>query len=258
MSDSYEMETQDDVSFVADSRTRWFVRGTAVGMLVMASINAISYFFRSADWSSLIGKPKSLQESVGFPLKVWEAGNTYGGMFVDYPRLGLNILAAAMVGAVVGWITASRTDFLNGLIHHLQSESTRREPPPVQFSLQGMLVGTAFIALIAAIARNFAARPETLIAIYLLGPTGLVALAMLPKRLSWQRRVVIIIPTTLALIAAAIAVGTRMEMEFDKVMMGIFLCWTPQSALAAIALTAFLLFSLNKEVSQRALSPGEG
>jgi hypothetical protein len=78
-------------------------------------------------------------------------------------------------------------------------------------------------------------------AIYGLGPLLLVAIAMLPRRLSWQKRVVIIIPATLTLIAVAIAVGSAMEMEFDKVLMGIFLCWTPQSALAAIGLTATLL-----------------
>ena len=72
----------------ADSPKRWFFRGTAVGMLLMASINALSYFFRSADWSSLVGQSKLPQEAVGFPFIVWEAGNSYGGMFADYPNLG--------------------------------------------------------------------------------------------------------------------------------------------------------------------------
>jgi hypothetical protein len=231
-----------------NSRLRWFIRGTAVGMLLMAAVNAISYFFRSSNWSSLISKPTSLDdEAVGFPFKVWEAGNTYGGMFADYPSLGLNILVAAGVGAVIGWMTAQRSDFLNALIDDFRFEGFKEQAPPVQFSVRGLMLATAFIAVAAAVARNFAARPETLIAIYCLGPTGLVAIAMLPRHLSWQRRVMIIVPITLALIAVAIAVGTRMDMEFDKVLMGIFLCWTPQSALAAIGLTGYLLYSLNKQ-----------
>jgi hypothetical protein len=104
------------------------------------------------------------------------------------------------------------------------------------------MIATALAAVVATIARHYAARSETLIAIYTLGPALLVAIVMLPRHLSWQKRVVLIIPATVTLIAAAIAVGTAMGMEFDKVLMGIFLCWTPQSALAAIALTASLLY----------------
>jgi hypothetical protein len=75
---------------------------------------------------------------------------------------------------------------------------------------------------------------------------------MLPRRLSWQKRVVIIIPATLTLIAVAIAVGNAMSMEFDKVLMGIFLCWTPQSALAAIGLTATILITQARQPAGRA------
>ena len=227
----------------SDSPTRWFLRGTAVGMLLMAAVNAISYFFRSADWSSLVGQPKSLQESVGFPFVVWEAGNTYGGMFVDYPMLGVNILIAAAVGSIIGSVAARNTEFLNRLIQAMHEGTAKHKHQPIQFSLKGLMIATTIAAVVAMLARQFAARPETLIAIYSLGPLFLVAIAMLPRGLSWQRRVVIIIPATLTLIAVAIVVGTAISMEFDKVLMGIFLCWTPQSALAAVGLTTTLLVS---------------
>ena len=113
----------------------------------------------------------------------------------------------------------------------------------MQFSLRGLLIATGIAAVVAMAARNFAARPETLIAIYALGPLGLVAIAMLPRKLSWQRRVMIIVPAAYALIAAAIAVGLGLGMEFDKVLMGIFLCWTPQSAMAAVALVSAIFVS---------------
>ncbi len=224
-----------------DSATRWFVRGTAVGMLLMAAVNALSFFVRTSDWSSLVGPSSTADESIGFPATVWEAGNTYGGMYADYRMLGLNILFAAAVGSLLGWLAARKRDFLNGLLHQMPSGTEAKKHQPIQFSLRGLLIATTLVAVSATLARHFAARPETLVAIYAFGPLGLVAIAMLPQRLSWQKRVVIIIPATLTLIAVAIAVGTAMQMEFDKVMLGVFLCWTPQSAIAALALTSYIL-----------------
>jgi hypothetical protein len=241
-----------DALALAGSPKRWFLRGTAIGMLLMASVNALSYFFRSADWAGLVGQPTKAQESVGFPFKIWEAGNTYGGMFADYQNLGLNILIAALIGAIIGSIAAHQTEFLNRMVTEMQGEATRHQHQPIQFSLRGLLIATTVVAVAATLARNFAARPETLIAIYALGPLALVAIAMLPRRLSWQKRVVIIIPATLTLIAVAIAVGNAMSMEFDKVLLGIFLCWTPQSALAAVGLTATILITQARQPSGRA------
>lgn len=238
--------------YVADPPRRWFIRGTAVGLLLMAAVNALSYFFRSADWGGLVGRPTSSTESVGFPLTVWEEGNMYGGMFADYPNLGINILFALAVGSIFGWIAMRNTEFLNRLTMEMQSEANQHRHQPIQFSLRGLMIATTIAAVAATLARSFAARPETLIAIYALGPGTLVAIAMLPQRLAWQKRVMIIIPATLTLIAIAIAVGSAMGMEFDKVLMGIFLCWTPQSALAAIGLTSTILISQARHNAKRA------
>ena len=111
---------------------------------------------------------------------------------------------------------------------------------PIQFTLRGLMIATGMTAITATVARTYAARPETLVAIYVLGPLFLVIIAMLPRQLQWQTRVLIIVPATLTLIAVAIAVGIALGMEFDKVLMGIFLCWTPQSVFAAIALTTLI------------------
>ena len=86
----------------------------------------------------------------------------------------------------------------------------------------------------------------TLIAIYALGPSCLVGIAMIPKKLRWQTRVAIIIPVTLCLIFIAVAVGFRLRIDFDRVLLGIFLCWVPQSAFAAIGLTMWLFWQLAK------------
>ena len=223
-----------------DSSLRWFSRGLAVGLLVMGSVNAVSYFFRSSSWGSLVGEPELREESIGFPFKVWEAGNTYGGMFADYPMLGLNALFAVGLGSLLGLWAAFQTDTLNRWMDGLTPTGEQR---PVQFSLRGLLIATVLAAVVAMVARNFAARKETLLAIYGLGPLILVAVAMLPRHLSWQRRIMIIVPAAYALIAAAIAVGVKLGMEFDQVLMGIFLCWTPQSALAALGLSIAILVS---------------
>ncbi|EMI19255.1 membrane protein [Rhodopirellula maiorica SM1] len=231
------------------SSTRWFLRGTAVGMLLMAAVNALSYFVRSSDWSSLVGKPQSQDESIGFPLTIWEAGNTYGGLFADYPNMGVNILVAAALGSLIGMVAARHRDYLNQLVGDLdEGESATASTQRIQFSLFGLMVATTIAAVFATVASKLAVRPETLIAIYTLGPITLVALAMLPRRLSWQQRVVIITPAAFSLIAVAIAVGRGLGMEFDKVLMGIFLSWTPQSAIAAITLTSYLLVQQSREV----------
>lgn len=260
MSDSSSCEATQSAepAMIGDSPAKWFLRGTAVGMLLMATANAISYFIRSSDWSSLVGRPQSFGESIGFPFVVWEAGNTYGGMFADYRMMVVNIAVAALAGSILGVVAARKTEFLNGLIHDMQQEASKHAHQPIQFSLLGLLVATTIAAVVAMLARQFAARPETLIAIYVLGPLLLVAIAMLPRRLSWKKRVAIIIPATFTLIAVAIAVGSALGMEFDKVLMGIFLCWTPQSALAAVGLTLTILVAQARHSAGRTKDSARG
>ena len=78
-------------------------------------------------YDRLVG-PRGYMESLGFPLVIWEGGNTYDGMFVDYANLGWNLLFAVGVGSVIGFFVARRTNFLNRLIQQLQSESVDRQP----------------------------------------------------------------------------------------------------------------------------------
>jgi hypothetical protein len=240
-------ESRDTSMLLDDSRgnssLRWYLRGTAVGLLLMGSANALSYFFRSSDWGSLVGEKGRLRESVGFPFEVWEAGNTYGGLFADYRMLGWNAVVALLVGSTLGIIAALKRDSFHRMLQNTKLESVGRTRQPIQFSLRGLMVATLVAAVVAMLARQFAARSETLVAIYALGPMTLVAIAMMPHGLTWQRRIMIIVPAAYALIGTAIAVGFAMGMEFDKVLMGIFLCWTPQSAIAAVVLTAKIIFS---------------
>jgi hypothetical protein len=52
-------------------------------------------------------------------------------------------------------------------------------------------------------------------------------------------------------------VGANLKIDFDRVLMAIFLCWTPQSALAAMALTAWWLWAMAKDQSESSESIDE-
>ena len=75
--------------------------------------------------------------------------------------------------------------------------------------------------------------------IYLIGPLVLVTLTLMPAKMVWQQRVVMIVPLTLLFIGAAIGIGNKLpqQVEFDHVLLGIFVCWTPQTVISALSLT---------------------
>ena len=177
----------------------------------------------------------------------------YGGYFVDLPALLVDATFAVAVGAACGLITLAYRVQLSRLVEELD-QSVTRPGSSLQFSLRGLLLATGLAALVAAGTRYaLAGRAEVLGLIYLLGPWILVLIAFLPLGISWQWRVVILIPTALLLMAAAVAIGVSLKpgLEFDKVLLGIFICWTPQSAIAAIGLTAAIIY-------QHAYSKGLG
>ena len=71
---------------------RWFLRGVLVGILISASLIALSFFFRSERGGNLLGTSPDRYEALGFPRTLWETGNTYGGLFIDLPALLTNAL----------------------------------------------------------------------------------------------------------------------------------------------------------------------
>ena len=226
--------------------SKWFVRGFAVAILLVGAINAMSYFVRSDGPGNLVGTHSERREAVGFPWELWERGNAYNGFYVDYAAVGANVFSGVLLGAVCGLVAAGFTGLLNRIGERLEAEmqqGQRRASVPLQFSLRGLLATTAVAAVIAAIWRSsLSARPEVLAAIYLLGPLVLVVIALIPGNMSWQQRVAVIIPLTLMLIGAAVGIGGRLPnpLEFDQVLLGIFVCWTPQSVLSALALTCMI------------------
>lgn len=226
------------------SPPHWFVRGFLVGGLVCGALNAASYFYHSDDWGNLLGLHPDHGEAIGFPFVVWQKGNAYNGYFVDYFRMAGNLLVAAVVAAITGGLVASQHIWLNRLMKTFDRAMEEYERQNFQFSVRGLFFAMCVVAAGAACVRYFLiARPEVLAGIYILGPWVLVLIALLPQGIPWQQRVVILTPLTLLLIVAAVVIGGRLPrpLLIDEVLLGIFVCWTPQSALAAVAITAVTL-----------------
>ncbi len=219
----------------------WFVRGFLVGVLITGALNAASYFARSDRGGNLVGTAPDHREALGFPCELWESGNTYGGYYVDFWGLLVNALFLVAVGTVCGLIMFYFRDRLTELALEFE-EVTARETQgrgTLRVSLRGVLVMTGLAAMVAAGARYaLAGRPEVLGLIYLLGPWALVLIAFLPLEISWQHRVAIIVPATVLLMIGSVLVGWSLQpsREFDRTLLGIFVCWTPQTVLAAIVL----------------------
>ena len=70
--------------------------------------------------------------------------------------------------------------------------------------------------------------------------------------MAWQQRVAMVVPLTLLLIAAAIGIGGRLgkPVEFDRVLLGVFVCWTPQCVLAAITLMAAIFIRQSRSLPE--------
>lgn len=222
----------------------WFCRGFVVGVLLIGAVNALSYFWRSEGGGNLTGGHPGRAEALGFPWLVWEKGNAYGGWFVDYRAMLLNAAFASAVGVVFGKLAVRKRRLWERLLVSLEDSITGRHGK-VQVSIGGLLMATIASAILAAAGRYLVAgRPEALGIIFLMGPWILVVIALIPRNIPWQTRVVILIPITLLMIGGAVYTGASLQnrLEFDEVLMGIFVCWTPQCAFAAMLLTAAIIF----------------
>ncbi len=242
-------------NLIVASRGKWFARGLAIAVLISGAANAVSYFGRSDGWGKLTGSQTVGREAIGFPFEIWEGGNTYNGFYVDYPAVLGNITAGVGLGLAIGALAVANVDRLNRIGKRLEmeiAESELHEPVRVQFSIRTMLAATAVAACLAALAKStISSRPEFLIGIYLLGPALIVSLGLAPRNIPWQQRVAIVIPLTVLLMAAAIGAAGRLPtpLPFEQVILGVFVCWTPQCVAAASALTAAIFFQAHRSLA---------
>ena len=109
-----------------------------------------------------------------------------------------------------------------------------------------MMLATTLIAILAAVTTHWRGTRELLWFVYLLGPVTLIGIAFMPRAVSWQGRCVILSLASIIVIGGAVWSGTYRGLEFDRVLMGIFIFWTPQGAFSALALVAGFLFKKRK------------
>lgn len=253
-----EQETDDDHSlnddgpYSNDTMVAWVFRGVAVGVLVLGAANALSFFFRSEGWGSLLGNLQPYDEAIGFPLAVWEESGGYGGHLLNKQAFAINAAFGLGLGLLIGAIAGWKKKTLNRLMNRFAGGG--HSDTQLQFSLRGLMITTVLAAVATAAVSSMTPRPAYLAAVYALGPAALVGIAFLPRRISWQRRVAIIIPATVVLIAITITMGNALSVPFDKVMMGVFICWTPQTAIAAILITTWIMLREYRVMTRESVS----
>ncbi len=224
----------------------WLHRSFAFVLLLFGSLNAASYFVRSVDFGNLLGTHPHHSEYIGFPWILARRHCTGPDWHLDFEGFYANLAAGIVTWLVVGAFAFAFRHRLDRLEHELTEGMipASQAKANFQFSLRGLLILMAICAVAAAGAGQLlAGRPEVLAAIYALGPWILIGLAYLPARIPWQQRVALIIPLTLILIGLAVVAGAMLEspLDFEKTLLGIFVCWTPQAAITALVLTIVIL-----------------
>jgi len=233
---------------IGDSWLHWFGRGFLAGLMETAALNAMSYFLLSDGVSNLIGASTEQVEAIGFPFEVWRKGESYGRNMVNFPAFYADCTLGLIFAVVVGTFVARKQTRLNQiLLHSIQQEANAQhsEDRSFQFSIKSMMIATSIIALFLGAALNVSADPKVLAAIFFAGPWVMLGLSMLPPKIKWQHRVIMMTVMAISSIFVAILVGGQLGKPFDEVLMGIFICWTPQSFAGIFVLIGYKIFKTN-------------
>lgn len=223
------------MSNIGTSRKHWFVRGIAGGFMLLAALNAISWFYLSSGWTDLCGATLNADsEAIGFPFEIWREGTSYnGGWMINFPSFGLNLLVAAAISICGGFIAMSVAPVFNRIIAEFETTSDPPRRLKLTFSVRGLFVATTIAAVSLGVTRMLGVSPWLLGAIYFAGPLVLILIAMAPVGLQWEQRMVILVAFAIIMLVGSVMIGTKMGMEFDRVLFGVFICWVPQSVFAA-------------------------
>jgi len=220
------------------SQLRWFVRGAAGGFIFYAALNALSWFFRSAGWSDLCGATLNAHtEAIGFPFEIWREGTGHQGLVLA--ALGIHLLIGLAVSIAAGFAVVSLSPRIESM---LPEEPTNNAGFRMTFSVRGLLLVTTLIAMAIGLTQSPSPSPWLLGTIYFAGPLTLILIAMGPAGLPLEQRSVILVFTAVCMMASAVLIGRRLEMEFDRVLLGVFVCWVPQSAFAALLISGVALW----------------
>jgi hypothetical protein len=220
------------------SRKRWFARGAAAGLMLFSTCDALSCFYLSSGYSDLFGVTQNATvEAAGFPFEIWREGANYGsGWVIDFPFAALNLMFAGILIVTLGWLAASNSQRLSRVFVIPEAKLSRKRKRRMTFSVRGLMVATTIAAVFLGVTQMLGVSSWLLGTIYLAGPIVLILIAMAPVGLHWQQRIVILVLFAIVMLIGSVFVGNRLEMEFDRVLHGIYICWVPQSVIAAVAI----------------------
>ena len=229
----------------------WFVRGAVSGILLFAAANALSWFFRSDGWSDLLGTTKdSVIEAVGFPFEVWRERQYYSfGSVIDMQWVLIDLLIGLAFAAVCGMLFIRFADQLDPLMQMPDEQKYGVANRKGTFSVRGLFVATTIMALFFAAVQTLGLTSNLLLAIYLAGPIVLILIAMAPMGMPWKQRVVLLLIFAAVMLGGCVFVGNRLGMEFDRVLMGVYICWVPQSVLATAVVLLWSWFTTTDMIS---------
>lgn len=255
---------------------RRFKDASLAVLLLFAALNAASYFFRSTH-PSLLGYQDG-QDGLGCPFLawteddqkatlflgdgIWDDQNRLGPLFpayltihlgsdgvVSYPALLANLGCGLACAGIVG-LLAGRYGKWQPTAHRPPAAQRQplAPPRPPQFSLRGLFLAITIVALVIGLDRIAADRFRTvgLATIYALGPAILAVVAGIPRR-SRRRQIFAIWLTLTVLLSGAVVLGVHSSIgDFTRVLLGLFVFWTPQCvlALAVIAGSRFVQRSI--------------
>jgi len=204
----------------------------------------VSWFFRSTGWSDLCGATlNDHTEAIGFPFEIWREGTGHQGLVLA--ALGIHLLIGLAVSIAAGFAAVSLSPRIESM---LPQESTSKTVFRMTFSVRGLLIVTSLIAIALGLTQSLGPSPWLLGTIYFAGPLTLILIAMGPVGIPWEQRSVILVLTAMIMLVGAVVIGGRLGMEFDRVLLGVFICWVPQSVFAAVLIGGVALCK-NKRTS---------
>lgn len=238
--------------------------GLAV-LLLFAALNAVSYFFRSTH-PSLVGRQDG-QDAIGFPWLAWAEERRFSMITVSgvtrpnsspfflYGTVHLGadgvVSYAAMLADLVCALTCAGIVGLLAGAYGKWQPTTHRRPAAQQqtferarlpqFSLRGLFVAVTMVALVMGLDRIAADRLRVagLGAIYAFGPAILALTAAVCRR-SGRIQVAALWLTLTVLLSGALVLGVHSTLgDFTRVLLGLFVFWTPQCVLALAVLAAW-------------------
>lgn len=142
---------------IGTSCLHWLGRGVGVGLVLVAAINAATYFFYSKGLVDLVGHNQRVTESFGWPWIVWKE-NAKGIEITDYQSVLLNFAVAIMIGIAIGVFAILIRRQLNQQVREFEAAQSKKKNQSgaiLQFSMKSLLLITTLTAMIIGVLNHW-------------------------------------------------------------------------------------------------------